>query len=110
MEMAERLLEQGKPRGDVEAVFKRTIEAEFPSEGSTIEIEHVKLDGRVFNLGQAEIVAFKRDDASIEYRRDLREGGIYDGLGTAKEEGDYALTESKIGEWSLKSSSSWSWL
>lgn len=102
VDMAERLLEQGRQLGDVEAVFKRIIEADFPSEGSTIEIKHVKLDGEILNLGQAEMVAFNRDDASIKYRRDLKGSGVYDGLGSPKEEGDYAVTESKIGEWYLK--------
>jgi hypothetical protein len=102
VDMAERLLTQGRQPGEVDELFKRTIDAAFPIEGSTIEIEHVKLDGRIFNLGQAEIVAFNPNDASLTYHRDLKAGGIYDGLGTRKEEGDYAETESKIGEWFLK--------
>ena len=102
VDMAERLLERGRQPGEVEESFKKVIEVEFPIEGSTIDIEHVKLDGRIFNLGRAEIVAFNQDCAFIKYRRNLKEGGVYDGLGTPKEEGDYAVTESKIGEWFLK--------
>jgi len=102
VDMAERLLERGRQPEEVEESFKRIIEVEFPIEGSAIEIEHVKLDGRILHLGRAVIMVFNQDDASIKYRRDLKEGGAYDGLGTPKEEGDYAVTETKIGEWFLK--------
>ncbi len=102
VDMAERLLERGRQQVEVQESFKRVIEVVFPIEGSLIEIEHVKLDGRVFNLGRAEIVTFNQNDASIKYRRDFKKGGIYDGLGAPKEEGDYAVTETKIGEWYLK--------
>lgn len=102
VEVAEQLLAQGRQPREVDASFKRSIEAEFPVEDATIEIEHVKLDGQIFNLGQAKIVAFNRADASITYHRELTEGGIYDGLGTPKEEGDSAVTEGKIGEWFSK--------
>ena len=102
VDMAEKLLEKGRQPREVEELFKRVVKAEFPTEGSTIEIDHVKLDGRIFHLGRAQIVAFDQDESSIRYCRVLKTAGGYDGLGTPKEQGDRAVTETKIGEWHLK--------
>jgi hypothetical protein len=100
VDMAERLLLKGGNPLEVEESFKKVVENEFPIEGTKVEIEHVKLDGRIFHLGIAEMQAFNHD--SFKYRRRFKKGGVYNGLGTPKEEDDYAETETKIGGWYLK--------
>ncbi len=104
LEMAEGLLERGRLRSEMESLFKQTVEAEYPTEGSMIRIEHVKLDGRLFNLRPAQIEALDDASSMIRFRRNFGREGIYDGLGTRKESGDYAVTEAKVGEWSFKTS------
>jgi len=102
LDMAERLLEKGCPREQVKDLFEQTIEAQYPVEGSTIEITHAKLDGKVFHLGNALIEAYDHEKSLIRFRRVFRGQGLYDGLETRKEPGDYAVTEAKIGEWHFK--------
>jgi len=96
-EMAEGLLLRGRPAEEVEEMLRRAVEPHLPFEGSEILIEHVKLGGEVLSLGRAVIEAY--DDGSlIRYGRELRGGGVYDGLGVAKEAGDRAVTEAELGE------------
>ena len=102
VDMAERLLERGGPREEVESLLEQTIMTEYPTLYSLISIEHVKLDGKVFHLGKALIEAFNRHESLIRFRRVFEKKGIYDGLKTEKEPGDYAVTEAKIGEWYFK--------
>jgi len=102
IEMAEKLLEKGKPLEEVESLFKETIENEYPIEGSSIEIEHVKLSGKTFSLGKGIIEKINGDN--IQFKRVFHKPGIYDGLGTKKEPGDTAITSVKIGDWMLKTS------
>ncbi len=101
-DMAEKLLEKGGPREEVETLLKQTIRAKYPIAGSLIEIEHVKLHGKVINLGKAVIGTFDHHKSLIQFRRVFKKKGIYDGLKTEKEPGDYAVTEAKIGEWYFK--------
>jgi protein associated with RNAse G/E len=102
LEMAERLLERGSSPEEIESLFKTTIEHEYPVEGSTIHIEHVKLSGKVLSLGHA--VIEKLDEKEIRFKRVFRKPGVYDGLETRKEPGDIAITEAKFGEWFFKTS------
>jgi len=102
LDMAEKLLEKGSPREEVESLFKQTIRAEYPIVGSVIGIEHVKLDGKVFHLGKALIETYNHHESLISLRRVFEKKGIYDGLKTEKNPGDYAVTEAKIGGWHLK--------
>ena len=102
LDMAEKLLERGGSREEVENLLKQTIMAEYPVQGSVIGIQHVKLDGKVFHLGKALIEAYSHNESLIRFRRVFEKKGIYDGLKTKKEPGDYALTEAKIGEWHFK--------
>ena len=97
--MAEKLLEKGQDRNEVEESFKERVLYEFPEEGSLVDVEHVKLSGLVFRLGQATIESL--DDKQIKYNRIMRSNGFYDGLGVKKEAGDKAVSETKIGEWSI---------
>jgi len=102
VDMAEKLLEEGKPIEEVEDLFQKTVQKAYPEVGSTIEIEHVKLDGRVFHLGEALIESFDNNNSVIEFSRVFRREGAYDGLKTRKEPGDTAITEARIGEWYFK--------
>lgn len=101
-DMAEKLLEEGKSGKEVEDLFQKTVQKEYPEVGSTISIEHVKLDGRVLHLGEALIESFSKDSSVIEFSRVFSREGVYDGLKTVKEPGDIALTEAKVGEWDFK--------
>ncbi|MCS7096038.1 MAG: DUF402 domain-containing protein [Candidatus Bathyarchaeota archaeon] len=97
LEMAEKLLEKGK--NEVQGLFRRYIESEFPTVGFTVNVEHVKPGGAVFNLGQATIEALNAE--GIRYSRTIRTDGVYDGLGVEKKKGDRAVSEAKFGEWYL---------
>ena len=97
LEMAEKLLEEGRDRREVEELFKRQVMAEFPEDGSVLDVEHVKPSGHVFHLGQAEIES--ADDEQIRYTRTMRSDGFYDGLSVTKEAGDKAVSETKTGQW-----------
>ena len=102
VDMAEKLLEEGKPSKEVEDLFQKTIQKEYPTVGSIIAIEHVKLDGKVFHLGEALIESFDNNNSVIEFSRVFRREGLYDGLKTRKEPGDTAMTKAKVGEWYFK--------
>jgi len=102
LDMAEKLLEKGGSREEVEKLLKQIIMAKYPIMGSLIEIQHVKLDGKVLNLGKAVIDAFDHSGSLIRFQRVFKKKGIYDGLKTEKAPGDYAVTEAKIGEWHFK--------
>ena len=102
LDMAEKLLETGGSREEVEKLLSQTIRAKYPIVGSLIEMEHVKLNGKVLNLGKAVIEAFDHPKSLIRFRRVFKKKGVYDGLKTEKAPGDYAVTEAKIGEWHFK--------
>ena len=102
VDMAERLLETGSLIEEVERLFRQTVGAGFPTVGSMIDIEHVKLDGRVFHLGEASVDVLDEDESLVEFSRIVKGEGTYDGLGTCKEPGDRAVTEAKIGGWHYK--------
>jgi hypothetical protein len=98
LEIAEKLLEKGQSRIEVEKSFREQL-YRFPEEGSLVDVEHVKLSGLVFHLGQATIESL--DDKQIKYSRIMRSNGFYDGLGVKKEAGDKAVSKTKMGEWSI---------
>ena len=102
LDMAEKMLEKGCSRVDVEYLFKQTIDENYPRVGSLMDIEHVKLDGQVFNLGKASIEAFDHSRSFIQLSRVFKTAGVYDGLKTRKAPDDYAVTEVKLGEWHFK--------
>jgi len=102
LEMAEKMLEKDCPRREVESLFKESIEHEFPRKGSRIRIEHVKINGKVFDLGIARITEFDKKNGTLKLLRTFLKRGIYDGLGIRKDPGDYAVTLMKLGEWSFR--------
>jgi hypothetical protein len=97
LEMAEKLLEKGQGVNEVEELFKKQVSAAFPEVGSVVDVIHVKPSGKVLHLGQATIESL--GGGQIKYNRTIRANGFYDGLGVAKEAGDLAVSETKIGEW-----------
>ncbi len=97
LEMAEKMLENNVSNENVKNLFHQTVDAEFPIEGSVVNIEHVKPEGRAYHLGKARIE--KRFNDELSYSRVFKTEGFYDGLGTPKEPGDRAVTEAKIGGW-----------
>ncbi|MDH5481602.1 MAG: DUF402 domain-containing protein [Candidatus Bathyarchaeota archaeon] len=99
LEMAEKLLEKRQNTSEVEKSFKEQILGELPEAGSQVNIEHVKLSGVIFHLGEATIENL--DDEQVRYNRVMRRDGFYDGLNVKKEAGDKAVSETKIGEWSI---------
>jgi len=102
LDMAEEMLEEGCAREEVEALFRETIGREFPDEGSVISVEHVKISGRVFNLGPAKMAMFDQRTGKTRLLRTFAGKGVYDALKVSKDPGDYAVTEMILGEWSFK--------
>jgi len=100
LEMAEKLLENGKSLKEVEEGFKRTVEPEYPREGDRLQIEHVKLSGQTFLLGEATIQEI--EEPKIRFQRILKRNGVYDGLRVQKQAGDKAVTEAEIGAWTFE--------
>ncbi|MGC8849199.1 MAG: DUF402 domain-containing protein [Candidatus Bathyarchaeia archaeon] len=71
--------------------------------GSLVGFEHVKLDGCVLDLRPGRVL-HSRDGVLKVERRGFRAGGVYDGVGVPRMEGDYALTEVREGAWFMKHS------
>ncbi|NIP67266.1 DUF402 domain-containing protein [Candidatus Bathyarchaeota archaeon] len=99
VDMAERLLKKGQPSEEVENLFRQTIISSLPTVGSKIEIRHVKLDGRILNLGEGTVEDFDQDRRLLSFSRTIKGEGTYDGLGTRREPGDRAETEASVGGW-----------
>lgn len=103
VELAERLLEQN-PSMEAEIVgkLKQAVASLSFNVGDLVSIEHVRPSGRVIRLGPG--VVEDLDEGYVLLKRGLRPGGFLDGLGVRKEEGDYAITEIREGEWFIKTS------
>jgi len=102
LEMAEKMLKKDCPKMVVETLLRESVERELPREGSRISIEHVKISGRVFHLGPAEIMDFDERNGKVRLLRTFTRTGIYDALRIRKNPGDYAVTEMILGDWSFK--------
>jgi len=102
VDMAERMIEEGCPRDEVEALLMENIRSRFPREGSRIRMEHVKINGQTFNLGIAKIVRFNGKSRRMILLRRFFKKGVYDGLKIRKGEGDYAITDVRIGDLSFR--------
>jgi len=96
VEQAERLLELGHPYESVRQLFYAVIERYFPREGGKIRVLHHKLDGRVYELGTATVKNFIGH--RLQYFRQIRSDGYYDGLEVPKEQDDVAESSTVIGE------------
>ena len=100
LEMAEKLLENGKALEEVEEEFRAAVKREYPDHEDSVQVQHVKLSGRVFLLGEATIRELS--GSRLHFQRTLKRDGIYDGLRVPKKAGDKAVTEAEIGSWTLK--------
>ncbi len=80
-----------------EKVSKALIDFIF-SRRYRIVIRHAKPDGSLIKIGPAIVVRYGDD---LVLARRLRGGGVLDGLGVPKEEGDFAVTWTRFGSWYL---------
>lgn len=68
--------------------------------GKELGIDHVKLDGRIISLSEGEILHMDKEQGKLTLRRAKFKGRFrYDGLNIPKEEGDYAISTVKQGDW-----------
>lgn len=104
VDMAEKLMAEGRDAKIVAEDFKRLFIQSMPSVGKKLEIQHVKLDGQLISLGLATVEDYDPDLGKIKLRRSMSGEGMYDGLNVPKEKEDYAITEIKEGEWSFMTS------
>lgn len=104
LEMAEKLIEKGYPIKDAECLLRECILSEYPREGSKISIEHVKINGKIINLGEARIVELDERKEQVKLIRVFSSQGTYDGLNVPKDPGDFAVTTLRIGSCFLKTS------
>lgn len=91
-------------RQRIEDMLRRSLVFNYFQKGREVRIEHVRPEGDVISLSRGEVMDFDPENALIKLRRQSRgfRGGLYDSLGVAKEEGDYAITEGREHDWGLK--------
>lgn len=83
--------------------LKKELEKKILSsfkKGSLVEILHIRPEGEVFKMKEAEVLHF--EDGALSLRRKMRGGGSYDGLNIKKEEGDWCITYAREGDWVVK--------
>jgi hypothetical protein len=69
--------------------------------GKCLKIEHVKMNGTVIFLSEGEIVECNRAERTLLLMRSRAGGGsTYDGLNIPKQQGDYAMTTVREGDFS----------
>ena len=97
---AERV-EMVEERGEDGERLKREIVYSLLKEGRSISLFHIKPDGeRIVMRGR--IVSFDEGERKLVMERRFKGGGVYDGLGVRKEEGDYGFIELREGEWFVR--------
>ncbi len=70
--------------------------------GQKFYINHLKLTGKVLHLSPGRVFELNVDPdepLQITLKRKLKEGGIYDGLGTPIERGDYSISKFVENNW-----------
>ena len=88
---------------DLKAVGERLLEELIYSRvrvGSAMVLEHVKPSGFTVRL-RGVVRRFDRESRTVVLERRFSGGGVYNGLGVAKESGDWGLTFVPEGCWSL---------
>jgi protein associated with RNAse G/E len=71
--------------------------------GKEIGLVHVKLDGQILSLSEGEVLQANFNKRRLILKRSKFKGrSAYDGLDVPKQEGDYAITEVKEGDWFYK--------
>lgn len=99
--------EKLKARGVDPALLREALldtMGEMLSSRRSVRIIHVKLDGRVVELGRGEVRSIYRENGRliVVIERRVRSRGVYDGLGAEKEPGDRIVTEIDTGSWLVK--------
>lgn len=89
-------------RIEIEERLKGLIYETFKP-GKAIKIYHVKPEGEIISLTSGEVIEFDFGKGTVLLKR-MFKAGKYDGLGTPKEEGDYAMTEVREGFWVVRHS------
>jgi Ribonuclease G/E len=79
------------------AMASSVITRSVVKEGARMAVEHVKPDGRVYELTPGVVEDFDVESVTVTLRRRFKGGGVYDGLGVQKEEGDYGLSTYRLG-------------
>jgi Ribonuclease G/E len=95
VDVVEKLMTSLGPR--VGAVASDVITKSMVKEGMKMAVEHVKPDGRVYELTPGVVEDFDVESATVTLKRRFKGGGVYDGLGVPKEEGDYGLSTYRLG-------------
>jgi Ribonuclease G/E len=93
---------EGRER--IEQILRSSLVLDYFQEGEEVRIDHVRPEGEVISLSKGEVIDFDPENALVRLRRQSKmfRAGAYDGLGIAKEEGDYAITEGREQDWVLK--------
>jgi hypothetical protein len=102
VDIAEKMLEEGCSKREVEALLDESIRSRFPRFGSKISLNHVKIVGQPLDLGVAKITKFNRKTGRLVLLRRILGKGVYDGLRVKKDPGDFAVTELVIGDLSFR--------
>lgn len=104
VERAEALLDGSEEmRRELSSEVKEELVYRRLSAGSKVGFEHVKIDGRILYLRPGRIISLRDGVLEVERRR-FKARGVYDGVKTPKETGDYALTEIVEGAWLMRHS------
>jgi len=102
VDIAERMLEEGCSKDEVEALLNENVWSLLPKVGSRINMEHAKINGQTFNLGLAKITRFYKKNGRLILLRRFFKKGMYDGLKVQKDQGDYAISDVVIGNLSFR--------
>ncbi|MHA2407738.1 MAG: DUF402 domain-containing protein [Candidatus Ranarchaeia archaeon] len=101
VDLGERLMDK-VPQKQVEELINSLSAPEYPILGSTIGIEHVKVNGHIVDLGPAQVIETSNAGRNMVLRRYIRGRGSYDYLGERKMRGDYAHSYAKAGSWFME--------
>jgi predicted RNA-binding protein associated with RNAse of E/G family len=102
--MEERIESFPERRGRIEQLLRSSLVLDYFQKGKEVKIDHVRPEGEIIPLSKGEVIDFDPENALITLKRQSKifRAGAYDGLGIAKEEGDYAITEGREQDWVLK--------
>jgi len=65
--------------------------------GAKMVIEHIKPDGKIYELTPGVVEEFDAETVTVTLKRRFKGGGVYDGLEVPKERGDYGLSTYRLG-------------
>jgi Ribonuclease G/E len=82
---------------EVGVVASDVITKSMVKRGTKMAVEHVKPDGKAYELTPGVVEDFDAETATVTLKRRFRGGGVYDGLRIPKEQGDYGLSTYRLG-------------